>query len=53
MVDSGYEVCIFIVDIWSLGWRYEDVVMSNYVFYKGIVVDLGLSDKVFMKWICE
>lgn len=47
--DSGFEACIFTVDTWSLGWRHDDVATSNYAFYKGVAVDLGLSDPVFMK----
>ena len=46
---SGFTACILTTDTWQLGWRHDDVDMSNYAFYRGMGADLGLSDPVFQK----
>ncbi|KAJ5474598.1 hypothetical protein N7475_004164 [Penicillium sp. IBT 31633x] len=50
---SGFNVLILTTDTWQLGWRHDDVALSNYAFYRGFGADLGLSDPVFRKRCAE
>ncbi|KAF8897622.1 FMN-dependent alpha-hydroxy acid dehydrogenase [Infundibulicybe gibba] len=43
---SGFDVCMFTVDTWQLGWRPTDMNVTNYVYVGN---EMGESDPVFMR----
>ncbi|KAK0547935.1 hypothetical protein OC846_003567 [Tilletia horrida] len=47
---SGYDAVLLTTDTWQLAWRHHDVANSNYAPYRGVGVDLGLSDPAFQEY---
>lgn len=51
---SGYSAYMLTTDTWQLGWRHDDVAMSNYAFYhEHGAGNIGLSDPAFLERLQE
>ncbi|KAH8112296.1 FMN-dependent alpha-hydroxy acid dehydrogenase [Phellopilus nigrolimitatus] len=49
---AGFDVLLFTVDTWQLGWRPTDISLANYVFYYPpgqVGNENGRADPVFMR----
>jgi len=50
---EGYDAVLFTTDTWQLAWRHHDVANSNYAPYRGVGVELRLSDPAFQAYCKE